>query len=297
MKTKGTKTACFLLALVLVISLLPGSVLAEAAGSSWTHIGDAIAEGSMVAYSGTSHRAEADWSARMQYTGIEDATGKDWTVEFDLEDAEGALGVYLYDASGAMYSAYLDTDRGVLDSVRFDDWETCSDGFYLFEGKAAEAKLSNWTAADKVKSHIRVDFIRGGGSSMAGGTVKFYKKNLTTGQYVELGKLSVSSRLKDSAKDANLFGLHLILGKATVSNLSVTELTASLPLGVELWDHASTTEKWRGKAVYNKNTGTMTLSSTTAGMPEWSSWATEMFPARPLPWSLTPSGRSAVLWV
>jgi hypothetical protein len=243
------RTACFLLALILMASLLPGSSIpAEAAASVWT---EAVAN---TAKNTLTPNNDACWASRMQYTGLADAAGKDWTVEFILEDADGAIGVYQYDETGAMYGAYLDTNTGVLDSVRFDNWTTCRDGFYYFEGNPAEAIVKNWTAADKVKSYIRVDFIRGAGGTMAGGSVRFYKKNLSTGQYTELGRLAVSSDLKDSTSKANIFGIHLMMGRATVSKMKIAERENAG------WDYANNSEKQAGKATYNKVTDTVALA-------------------------------------
>lgn len=264
MKTrKARKIGILMLVLALLTGLLPGSIAANAANAKPNHRGQPVSDAIEEAYHTANNTTalygnNTGWAARMQYTGIEDTTGKDWTIEFDLEDAEGAIGVYQYDESGAMYCVYLDTNNAVLDSVRYDDWDTCKDGFYLAEGMPAETKIANWTAADKTKSHIRVDFIRGGGTTMAGGRVTFYKKNLTTGKYLELGSVSVTTKLKDPTEYKNAFGMHLIYGKATVSNVTVTDKNA-IPVGVKLWDYATQAEQQYGLASYDQTTGTLNL--------------------------------------
>jgi len=255
----------FLLALALLVGLLPGILPpVRAATPAWTHMSDVEAAAGMASYDAATGKMtlknDAGWSARMQYTGLADAAGKDWTIEFDMVTAGGAIGVYQYDASGAMYGAYLDTNAGQLDSVRFDDWATNRDGFYFYEGKAAEAAAAGWTAADKTNSHIRVDFVRGPSGTMAGGTVNYYKKNLTTGQYLKLGTLKVSSELKDNTSMPNIFGIHLVLGEATISNVTFSEYT---PIN---WTHMSSTEATANKVSYDSAADKITFKND----PGWS---------------------------
>lgn len=250
----------FLLALALLVGLLPGILPpVRAATPAWTHMSDVEAAAGMASYDAATGKMtlknDAGWSARMQYTGIADASGKDWTIEFDMVTAGGAIGVYQYDASGAMYGAYLDTNASALDSVRFDDWTTSKDGFYFYEGKTAEAAAPNWKATDKTSSHIRVDFVRGAGGTMAGGTVTYYKKNLTTGQYAKLGTLIVSSELKDDAAAPNMFGIHLVLGEATISNVTFADYK---PIN---WIHMNDTEMNNNLAIYDPNLGQITFKN------------------------------------
>jgi hypothetical protein len=197
----------------------------------------------------------------MQYTALADIAGKDWTVEFGLSVDGGAIGVYQYDASGAFYGAYLDTNAAQLDSVRFDNWTTIKDGFYFFENKAPEAGAFNWDpATDKPASQIRVDFVRGEGGTMAGGTVTYYKKN-ADGKYVKIGTLNVPAETADNTAMPNTFGIHLVLGNGKVINPTIKEYA---PIQVEepdesVWTYVSAYERNQAKVSYNKQKDTLTF--------------------------------------
>ena len=75
----------FLLALILVACLLPwnaGSVRAAAPG--WTHMSADEAALNKVSYDTATGKMtlknDPGWAARMQYTGLADAAGKDWSI-------------------------------------------------------------------------------------------------------------------------------------------------------------------------------------------------------------------------
>ena len=89
----------FLLIIALLLTLTPGNLfLAQAASTpAWTHMSDAEAAAGYAAYTEATDtitfNATGDFSGRMKYVGIDDVSGKDYAIEFDMTVDGGALGV------------------------------------------------------------------------------------------------------------------------------------------------------------------------------------------------------------
>ncbi len=153
------------LAAVMLITILPDmqNPVQAAGEANWIHMSDTEKETGFASYDADKDEITfklGSWFSRMQYVGLSDTSGKDWTIEFDMSVEGGAIGVYNFEGSGALYGVYLDTNAAALDAVQFSDWSTCLDNFYfLEEGKQPLARVGNWVpATDKPGSRIRVDY-------------------------------------------------------------------------------------------------------------------------------------------
>ena len=249
----------------------------------WKHMSDVEKDMEMASYDAktdTIHfKNDVGWSSRMKYVGLENVSGKDYAIEFDLNVNGGAIGVYNFEDSGVLYGAYLDIGASALDALQFTDVITCVDDFWFreftTEGATVHPQIpcKNWNADDKAGSRLRVEFIRGNTGTLAGGTVKYYKKDLATGQYYVLGSVDIPSNVQDDPRLANYFGIQLWLGEGTVSNIKISELDAASEQGMisvyqnPKWIHLSDVEKEVGDAVYNEKTDTIVFS----GAHGWSS--------------------------
>lgn len=258
--------------LILGSGTLSNITVKEYTEPDWIHMNDGEQVAGLAFYDiqtdKITFKNDAGWSARMNYIGVEDTSGKDWTIQFDMNMAGGALGIYNYDGAATMYGAYLDTNAGVLDAVQFDAGWSQVDGFYFYGDANPWTGISNYDpAVDKV-NRIRVDFLRGEGGTLAGGTVAFYKQVDADGDSVKeswllMGKMAIPTTLQDDPDYANYFGIHLVLGTGTVSNITLKEYIPEVNEDTDdpnaNWIHMSDTEKNMGKASYDSQTDTISF--------------------------------------
>ena len=271
MKEKRFKRICaFVLAMVMLVSVLPASLLpVQAAVPVWEHMSQAEQTSGGASYDISTDtitfNTTYSWADRMKYIGIEDVSGKDYAIEFDVTNISGLIGVYNFEDSGNLYGVYLDANAMYLDALYTTDWATIQDNFEFLAAGSGTTPINNWTVADNTSAHLRVEFIRGAGGTLAGGTVNYYKQDGVTSEYLLMGSVAIPKTMTDDANLANKFGIQMFCGSGTISNITIQEAeletNGNPPTQPEvpgIWRHMSLAEKQLGTATYDEKKDTIT---------------------------------------
>ncbi len=269
MKKKFLKQiVCVFMVIAMTITIIPENLLSvQAAEPLWQHMSDVEAATGYASYDLESDTISfgltGDFSGRMNYVGIADVSGKDYAIEFDLKAEGGALGVYNYEDSGELFGVYMDMGAGLLDNVHVqngafkrnfwsqDNNTTIGDGIVYFDN-------GSWSGTtDMAGCRIRVEYIRGAGGTLSGGTVNYYKMDSATEKYVFMASMAIPEDVADDPDLKNHFGIQMWSGKGSVSNITVSEFNAT-----PAWVHMSDVEEATGYASYDRVNDTISFGLT-----------------------------------